>query len=394
MVKITVRLDKRYRLSTGEYPLKLAVARGGTTFYVPLNITLSENEWDKVQGKVKNRIDKKTLNHILQETLLQANRKILALQSEGRLRELSNRELSSILSSDDTENEREHHFSYQAEKFISTIDKERTKQIYLSTIYIIKSLEEYETLRFEDMTVGWLREFDSNLAIRGLSTNTRAIHLRNIRAIFNYAIDNEAITVYPFRRFRIKTEDTKKRDLTGEQLSRILNCTDLTASQEKYRDIFILTIYLMGINMVDLSRLTKIENGRINYKRAKTGRLYSVKVEKEAMDIIERYRGKKHLIRFFDTNRDYRNFEKKLNNAMTEIAKRCGIECRVSSYWARHTFATIAASLDIPTDTISECLGHKHGSKVTAVYINFDQEKVDKALRKVIDHIIVLQMVK
>ena len=54
-------------------------------------------------------------------------------------------------------------------------------------------------------------------------------------------------------------------------------------------------------------------------------------------------------------------------------------------YIARHTWATVAASLDIPKETISEALGHSIGSEVTSIYINFDRKKVDEANRKVID---------
>ena len=68
----------------------------------------------------------------------------------------------------------------------------------------------------------------------------------------------------------------------------------------KYRDLFFLMFFLMGINLVDLSRLTNIENGRVSYKRAKTGTLYDIKVEPDAQDIIERNRGSEHLISLFD----------------------------------------------------------------------------------------------
>ena len=59
----------------------------------------------------------------------------------------------------------------------------------------------------------------------------------------------------------------------------------------------------------------------------------------------------------------------------------------LSSYWSRHTWATIAAELDIPKETISAALGHNIGSAVTSIYINFDYKKVDDANRKVIDYV-------
>ena len=59
----------------------------------------------------------------------------------------------------------------------------------------------------------------------------------------------------------------------------------------------------------------------------------------------------------------------------------------LSSYWARHTWATIAAELDIPKETISAALGHEIGSSITSIYIRYDQKKVDEANRKVIDYV-------
>lgn len=64
------------------------------------------------------------------------------------------------------------------------------------------------------------------------------------------------------------------------------------------------------------------------------------------------------------------------------------IEKEITSYWGRYSWATYAADLDIPKDTISEALGHVHGSKITGVYIKFSRDKIDEANRKVIDYVL------
>ena len=64
------------------------------------------------------------------------------------------------------------------------------------------------------------------------------------------------------------------------------------------------------------------------------------------------------------------------------------IEKEITSDWGRYSWATYAADLDIPKDTISEALGHVHGSKITGVYIKFSRDKIDEANRKVIDYIL------
>jgi hypothetical protein len=151
--------------------------------------------------------------------------------------------------------------------------------------------------------------------------------------------------------------------------------------------------YLIGINTVDLAGLKDIQSGRVQYHRAKTNRLYSIKVEPEAMNIIRKYQGKEHLIDVFDGRNNYLSFGRLMNMALHDIGKEMDGKSKVkvfsglTTYWARHTWATIAAELDIPKETIAKALGHG-GREVTDVYIRFDDKKIDKANRQVIDYLI------
>lgn len=183
---------------------------------------------------------------------------------------------------------------------------------------------------------------------------------------------------------------------------------DLQYRYGEYRDLFMLTFYLIGINTVDLSKLTEdnIRNGRLEYRRAKTNKLYSIKIEPEAEEIIKRYRGKKHLLSFFEKHKNYKTFRGLVNEALSRIGpvavnerglaiksenKRAimqPLEKDLTIYWARYSWATYAADLEIPKDTISEALGHSHGAKVTGVYIKYNRDKVDEANRKVIDYVL------
>jgi integrase len=227
-----------------------------------------------------------------------------------------------------------------------------------------------------------------------MKINAYAIHLRNIRAIFNYAIDEEIITVYPFRKFKIKKEETSKRSLTREQLITLRDypCEEY---QRRYRDIFMLMFYLIGINAADLFTAKRIINNRLEYHRAKTNKLYSIKIEPEAMEIINRYHGNDYLLNVLDEYKDYKDFLHRMGIALKQIGecKRVGRGGKkvitplfpdISSYWSRHTWASIAAELDIPKETIAAALGHSQNS-VTDIYINFDKKKIDEANRLVID---------
>lgn len=105
-----------------------------------------------------------------------------------------------------------------------------------------------------EMNRAWLTAFDNNLAESNPSANARALHFRNLRAIINYAIDEEITTNYPFRRFKIKTVKTDKRSLSVETLRQVLSY-DIEDWQELYRDMFALSFMLMGINFADLLKL-------------------------------------------------------------------------------------------------------------------------------------------
>lgn len=285
-------------------------------------------------------------------------------------------------------------FLYYLDEFVSLKNNLGTKSIYNDTRKKIENFDRDCT--FETIDRRWLIKFEQYCA-QTMMINAYAIHLRNIRAIFNYAIDENITNLYPFRKFKIKHEETRKRSLTLNQLRELINypCKDF---EIRYRDIFLLMFYLIGINAVDLFNLSDINpEGRIEYYRAKTHKLYSIKVEPEALKIINQCAGKKYLLNIIETYNDYHNFIHRQALVLKNFSKEETIKGKkktnylfpnISSYWARHTWATIAAELDIPKETISAALGHNIGSSVTSIYINFDKKKIDNANRKVINYVL------
>lgn len=180
---------------------------------------------------------------------------------------------------------------------------------------------------------------------------------------------------------RIRPEQTAKRNLSPQLLANIF-FGDYEQWRQRYVDAFHLSFLLIGINMVDMLNLPKdsLQDGYIHYNRAKTKRFYSIKVEPEALQLIQKYEGKERLLSFAENNNVYKTFAMKMNACLGRIEK------GVTAYYARHSWATIAASLDIPKDTIAAALGHG-GNSVTDIYIEFDKRKVDKANRAVIDKV-------
>lgn len=257
----------------------------------------------------------------------------------------------------------------------------KTKQLYQSTLN--KLLASGMDKPIEEIDIHWIQTFD-NYCSQNMRINGKSVYLRNIRTVFNYLIDEGKINNYPFRKFKIKSEETAHRALSIDQLKSLIGypCKEY---QYKYRDIFLLMIYLIGINPKDLLSLTQdnIINERLVYHRAKTGKLFSIKLEPEALHIINIYRGENHLLKFIEGNKDYLAFVRHMNKGL----KNLDIIPGLTSYWARHTWASIAFEIGIPKDIISLALGHSIGAKVTDIYIRYNLEKVDEANRKVIDYI-------
>lgn len=237
----------------------------------------------------------------------------------------------------------------------------------------------WEKLKFEDIDVKWLKDFDIHLAKTSPARNARNIHFRNIRAVFNDALEDEVITCYPFRKFKLKYDKTRKRSVPLESLRSLLR-KDETGSKARYLDCFKLIFYLCGINIVDLCKLKALEEGRANFYRSKTHKFYSIKVEPEALAIIEKYKGENYLLDFCDTNKDYRSFYKHLADYLRTLG--------ISTYWARHSWATVAAEIDIPDPVITQGLGHDPDNPTTEIYIERNRKKVDEANRKIIDFVL------
>ena len=227
----------------------------------------------------------------------------------------------------------------------------------------------------------------------GSSINTRSIHMRNIRAVFNDAIDNGITSAYPFRKFKIKNEATVKRALHVEELRRLFSM-DVDPWLQRYVDCFKLSFMLIGINLADLLTLGKdsMHLDRIQYHRKKTHRLYDIKVEREAMELIEKYKGRGMLLSWGEGRTSYRSFLMQMDKYLKRLNEgndgSLNFSVPLTTYVARHSWASIAASIDIPIDTISHALGHGLGNRTTAIYIDFDMKKVDEANRKVLDWVL------
>lgn len=408
-MRITIKPYLDTRRAVGDVPVSmmLSLTSHGKSALIPVGVKIAPSLWDKKAQSVKKCPRKAYFDKAISDRYYAVQEMISKLSEEDEelMRRLTITEIKNIILERLDGKERKDtgngSFALGYKKFVET-KQGRTRQIYETTWKrICEFTDKAERLNFEDITVKWLNEFNGYMAERSPAQNARSIHLRDIRAVFNFAIDEEMTDLYPFRKFKIKSTPTMKRSLSADDI-RMIATMPLLPWQEEYRDVFMLIFYLIGINIVDLFSLTheNVQNGRIVYTRRKTKRIYSIKIEPEAQEILERRKGTTHLIDVADRYKDHTNFTSRFNKALKtfgtwEVDEHHKQKVRykpywdfLSSYWARHSWATIAYNdCNIPVDVISQALGHSMGNRVTMVYINSDSKKVDEANRKVIEKV-------
>ncbi len=242
----------------------------------------------------------------------------------------------------------------------------------------------------------------------GVGDTTVFNYMTDLRVMFNAALaefndeDMGEIRIqhYPFRKYKIKPRpENKKRNLAPEQIKAIRDAQEEDLVFDRAilaRDVFMLSFYLVGINMADLYSIAEYGNGRISYERQKTkgrrqDRAYiSIKVEPEAEILIEKYRDKtgKRILDFHNRYSTSHIFSSNVNKGLKKVAEVVGIsEIPLSTYYARHSWATIARNkCDISKDDVDLALNHvDHGLKLADIYIEKDWTKVDRANRAVLD---------
>lgn len=416
MASLKPFLDLRVpRKKDGLYPLKISVsATRAVVFQLPMRIYLAPDNWDSSACRVVRHPSKKIFNMALQERLLALEKRLTLLEFSGKMNCMKAREVRQyLLESENLSQSQYEDLESYYERYIGRIVNPSTRGTHQHTL---KKIREFcrSKISFKDIDRAWLLDFERFLfsqhldtkgriisGIRKLTPNGVNLHLRNLRTLFNDAITYGAAEAnwYPFKRFEMPAEEPMKLALPVKDL-RIIRDFQAEEYCQRYLDVFMLSFYLIGINIGDLLLLRPCDlvGGRLEFCRQKTKKRYSIKVEPEAMEIINRWRGRKYLLCFMDERDDYRSFLKLMNKHLKEFGEvsidesywgkktKTGLYPFLRSYYARDTWATLASLLDIPEDTIAAALGHGKKS-VTKSYISFNVKKVDIANRMVLDFV-------
>lgn len=395
-------LDLRGKAQDGKGSILISIFHNKTTATIPTGIRASIKEWSGEQ--IIRRDDSSILNARLSAKKSKIDSAIAALSLAESFESMTATDIKHSVCGEKEVKDR-HFVSVLFDEYMQTGISKGTQEIYRLTLGKVKSFAGAK-IRIDQITVKWLYDFEQFLA-KTQCANGRSIYLRSLRAICNYAVKTGATSLYAFHSFVIKNEPTRKRCISKELFSEFIKfpVTDRVAM---YRDYFLLMFYLIGINAIDLltAKHTDVVSGRLEFFRRKTHKHYSIKIEPEAQAILERYKGENYLLDALDHCQHPESFLHMMNDALKTIGPEVEIDCveegtlfcekkkviqplipDITTYYARHTWATFASELDIPFDTISQALGHSTGNRTTLIYIRFDQSKIDEANRKVIDYL-------
>lgn len=266
----------------------------------------------------------------------------------------------------------------------------RTSETYTTALSSFKKFRANEDIMLDWLDSNIMQSYETWLKKSGKLPNTISFYTRILRAVYNRAVDNEVIeNRHPFRHVYTGIDKTVKRALPLQTIKKI-KYMDLSRSPalDYARDMFIMSFMLRGMSFVDMAFLRKSDlvDGRIIYRRRKTGQLLIIKWTKDMQKILDKYpeNNSDYLLPVIKTRNinercAYRNAGYNINHNLKSVARRIGIKIPLTLYMARHSWASAARSKGIPLSVISEGMGHDSESTTLIYLASLDTSVVDKA---------------
>ena len=256
-------------------------------------------------------------------------------------------------------------------------------------------------LTFGQMTADMLEQYEAWLRNRGLRQNSIANYLRTLRALYHKAIEQHLTTDHDiFRHVQTSSVQTQKRAITIQDLRKI---EKLALPESSFlalaRDLFLFSFYMRGMSFVDMAFLKKtdLRCGMITYCRNKTNQTLSIAWEKPMQTIVAKYEDQTHDSPYMlpllsgsetDSYAKYKNMEQRVNRSLKKIGEMIGLKIPLTTYVARHSWASIALHMDISLATISEGMGH-NSYRTTQIYLqSIDVATIDQANRKILKQVL------
>ena len=400
---INVVCYKWKTLANGEYLLMLRICKDGKKKYQSLGISVLPRYWDFTRNKPKpNCPNKEYIQKIilnkqteLQQLMLEFNSEQKEYTTTTLLNDENKRfELKTVCQ-----------FYQELIEQCKNNNKCGNRLIYKGSYNSLKVFTKNQLdIPFSAIDISWLNKYEKWLRSKGNKETTMSLMFRTLRSAYNKAIKAKCArkSDYPFDEYKINKFDTKtqKRAIAKTEVLKFTKEVDNIGKRQYVqlsKDIFIFSYLCGGINFTDIANLTKVNitNGRIHYIRQKTGKLIKLGISEEAMQIIKKYESesKGYLFPILNANIHKTPLQKqnrihkmlgKINKNLKLIAAQLNVDANMTTYVARHSFASVLKKSGVSIALISEALGHSDLS-TTQVYLDsFDNEQIDAAMQNLL----------
>ena len=402
---ISVICYKSKTLANGEHPLMLRIAQNGKSIYKSLKISVAAKHWDFERNVPKpNNPNKDLSQKIILKTKLDYQQKIL--EKKANSEEFT---ASSLIN----EQKEEIKAKTVEEFYLSLIEDLKQKgrignsYAYLNSYNTLRNFNKGKKLNytFSHIDVSFCKKFEDWMRSKGNKDTTLSYQFRTLRATYNKAIEAKVVAreKNPFIEYKLSHFNTKtiKRALSKNDILKLINanCNGQSKLRQLTHDLFSFSYLCGGISFVDIANLTRqnIVEDRLIYQRQKTHGNINLLLSKEASTIIAKYSTyqqeaeylfpilhcKRHITPMQKSNRVHKICHQ-VNTELRAFAKELEITAEVTTYVARHSFATILKKSGVNIGIISQALGHQD-IKTTQIYLSkFDNEQVDDAMKNLL----------
>ena len=400
---INVVCYKWKTLANGEYPLMLRICKDGKKKYQSLGISVLPRYWDFTRNKPKpNCPNKEYIQKIILDKQTELQQRMLEFNSEQK-----EYTTTTLLNDENKRFELKTVCQFYQELIEQCKNNNKcgNRLIYKGSYNSLKVFTKNQLdIPFSAIDISWLNKYEKWLRSKGNKETTMSLMFRTLRSAYNKAIKAKCArkSDYPFDEYKINKFDTKtqKRATAKTEVLKFTKEVDNIGKRQYVqlsKDIFIFSYLCGGINFTDIANLTKVNitNGRIHYIRQKTGKLIKLGISEEAMQIIKKYESesKGYLFPILNANIHKTPLQKqnrihkmlgKINKNLKLIAAQLNVDANMTTYVARHSFASVLKKSGVSIALISEALGHSDLS-TTQVYLDsFDNEQIDAAMQNLL----------
>ena len=274
---------------------------------------------------------------------------------------------------------------------LKDIGKIRTSETYTSALNSFRKFRNNEDIALDDIDSDTMVAYEAYLRGRGISPNSSSFYIRNLRAVYNRAVEKGLTSQrFPFKHVYTGIEKTVKRAVPLKVIKQIKEMDfSMNPSFDFARDMFLMSFYTRGMSFVDMAYLRKkdLQNGVLSYRRRKTGQQLFIKWEKCMQEILNKYGTSQSnyllpIIKPFgdiDERKQYIYAAHNINRCLKIIGKELGLSVSLTLYVARHAWASIAKSKNVPLSVISEGMGHDSETTTRIYLASLDTVAIDRA---------------